>query len=132
MKLKYEETTYKIIGAAMRVHAKFGSGFQEVIYQRALATELEEIKMIFQREFTMPIKYKKRQIGARRVDFLIDGKISLEIKAITKLEKVHIAQALNYLEVYNLETGLLINFGSESLEYRRLINNKFDPNLAQV
>ena len=126
MKLKYEEITFKVIGAAMRVHSKLGSGFQEVVYQRALQSEFKETEIIFEREFPMAITYNGEQIGERRVDFIIDGKISLEIKAISKLERVHISQALNYLETYNLETGLLINFGSESLEYKRLINNKFD------
>ena len=123
--LKYKEITEKIIGAAMRVHAALGNGFQEVIYQRALALELEEVGLTFEREFTMPVYYKGRQVGERRVDFLADGKISVELKAITQLEPVHFAQARNYLEAYNLEVGLLINFGSISLQFKRLQNPKF-------
>lgn len=123
--LKYKDVTEKIIGSAMKVHAVLGNGFQEVIYQRALEMELNESKLIYAREFEMPIYYKGKQIGERRVDFLIDKKISVELKAITKLEPVHYAQARNYLEAYNLEVGLLINFGNISLEFKRLQNPKF-------
>ncbi len=126
--LKYKEITEKIIGSSMRVHAALGNGFQEVIYQRALEIELEESALKVAREFSMPIYYKGRQIGERRVDFLIDEKISVELKAVIKLEPVHFAQARNYLEAYNLEIGLLINFGSISLEFKRLENPKYKPN----
>ena len=122
--LKYKEITEKIIGAAMKVHAALGNGFQEVIYQRALEIELEESGLKIAREFTMPIYYKGRKIGERRVDFLIQEIISVELKALLKLEPVHFAQAINYLEAYNLEIGLLLNFGSASLEIKRLLNKK--------
>ena len=125
---KFKEITEKIIGAAMKVHASLGNGFQEVIYQRALEIELEESGLKVAREFCMPVYYKGRQIGERRADFLIDEKISVELKAIIKLEPVHFAQARNYLEAYNLEVGLLINFGSISLEFKRLENPKYKPN----
>lgn len=123
--LKYKEITEKIIGAAMKVHSALGNGFQEVIYQRALEIELSEMSVSFAREFNMPVFYKNQQIGERRVDFLVDGKISVELKAIINLESVHFAQARNYLEAYNLEIGLLINFGSISLQFKRLQNPKF-------
>ena len=123
--LKYKESTEKIIGAAMKVHAALGNGFQEVIYQRALEIDLKELNVSFDREFSMPIYYKSQKIGERRVDFLIDKKISVELKAIIQLEPVHLAQARNYLEAYNLEVGLLLNFGSISLEFKRLHNPKF-------
>jgi GxxExxY protein len=123
--LKYKEITEKIIGAAMKVHAALGNGFQEVIYQRALEIELKEMNICFAREFSMPVYYKSQQIGERRVDFLIDKKISVELKAIIQLEPVHLAQARNYLEAYNLEVGLLLNFGSISLQFKRLHNPKF-------
>ena len=126
--LKYKEITEKIIGGAMRVHATLGNGFQEVIYQRALEIELEDSDLKVAREFCMPVYYKGRKIGERRVDFLIDEKISVELKAIIKLEPVHFAQARNYLEAYNLEVGLLLNFGSISLEFKRLENPKFKRN----
>ncbi|GEO10117.1 GxxExxY protein [Segetibacter aerophilus] len=123
--LKYKETTEKIIGAAMRVHAALGNGFQEVIYQRALAIEFMEIKMPFEREFNMKVYYKNLEVGERRVDFLVDGKIMVELKALVNLESVHLAQAKNYLEAYNVEVGLLINFGSQSPQFKRLENQKY-------
>jgi len=123
---KYSELTGKIIGCAMEVHKRLGNGFQEVIYQRALEIEMKLTGIEFSREYEMPIFYRDEQIGTRRVDFLVGGLVSVELKALTKLEDVHLAQAINYLEAYNLEIGLLINFGAKSLEYRRLINPKFN------
>lgn len=122
---KYSELTSKIIGCAMTVHKTLGNGFQEVIYQRALAIEMNLAGIAFNREFEMPIFYKKEQIGTRRVDFLVEGIISVELKAIIKLEDVHFAQAINYLEAYNLEIGLLVNFGETSLNFKRHTNKKF-------
>jgi GxxExxY protein len=121
---KYSELTEKIIGCAMRVHAALGNGFQEVIYQRALDIEMFENGLKFGREITIPVHYKNNQIGERRVDFLVENIICVELKAIIQLEKVHMAQAKNYLETFNLEVGLLLNFGSISLEFRRLENLK--------
>lgn len=109
----------------MRVHTALGSGFQEVIYQRALEIEMSEEHLEFVREFEMVIYYKNHQIGARRVDFLIAEEIAVELKALSKLEDLHLAQAINYLEAYDLEIGLLINFGAKSLEFRRVSNNHF-------
>ncbi len=123
---KYSELTSKIIGCAMTVHKALGNGFQEVIYQRALEIELADNGIAFSREHEMPIYYKKQQIGTRRVDFLVEGVVSVELKAIIQLEDVHFAQAINYLEAYDLEIGLLINFGSKSLQFKRLINSKFN------
>jgi GxxExxY protein len=122
---KYSDLTGKIIGCAMRVHSALGNGFKEVIYQRALQIEMADEGIAFTREQEMPIYYKRQQIGTRRVDFLVEGVVSVELKAITKLEDVHLAQAINYLEAYDLEIGLLINFGSKSLEHKRIINRKF-------
>ncbi len=122
---KYSELTGKIIGCAMEVHKILGNGFQEVIYQRALAKEMILQGVGFSREHEMPIFYKEDQIGTRRVDFLVEEFVSVEIKAVTKTEDVHLAQAINYLEAYDLEIGLLINFGAKSLEFKRLINSKF-------
>ncbi|MCL2510684.1 MAG: GxxExxY protein [Bacteroidales bacterium] len=122
---KYSELTSKIIGCAMEVHSILGSGFQEVIYQRALEIEMRLAGIDFQREYEMPIYYKEKRIGTRRVDFLVEGVVSVEIKAITKLEDVSFAQAINYLEAYNLEIGLLINFGEISLNFKRLTNKKY-------
>ena len=124
---KYSELTEKIIGCAMRVHSKLGNGFQEVIYQRALALELEKANLLFVRELEMPIYYDDVDIGRRRVDFLVDEKILVELKAVSQLEKVHLAQALNYLEAFKLEIGLLINFGNTRLEFKRLIKSRKGP-----
>ncbi len=109
----------------MEVHKILGNGFQELIYQRALAKEMVFQNLAFAREFEMPIFYKSEQIGTRRVDFLVENVISVELKAVNKLDDLHLAQAINYLEAYNLEIGMLINFGAKSLEFKRLINPKF-------
>jgi GxxExxY protein len=122
---KYSELTSKIIGCAMTVHQTLGNGFQEVIYQRALAIEMHLAGISFHREQDMPIFYREKQIGTRRVDFLVEEVISVELKAITKLDNTNLAQAINYLEAYNLEIGLLINFGEPSLNFKRLTNKKY-------
>ena len=123
---KYSELTGKIIGCAMRVHSALGNGFQEVIYQRALEIEMSDVGLSFSREYEMPVYYKNQQIGTRRADFLVKEVVSVELKALTTLEDVHLAQAINYLEAYDLEVGLLINFGAKSLQHKRLINRKFN------
>jgi GxxExxY protein len=126
---KYSEITEKIIGCAMKVHRTLGNGFQEVIYQRALAIEMRNQGLDFERELEMPIFYEEEQIGTRRVDFFVEDKIMVELKAIIQLQKVHLAQAINYLEAYLIEIGLLINFGSTSLEFKRLtIEKKLSQN----
>lgn len=122
---KYSELTSKIIGCAMTVHSELGNGFQEVIYQRALAIEMNLQGLDFSREHEMPVFYKNEQIGTRRVDFLVGGWIAVELKAIIELQEVHLAQAINYLEAYDLEVGLLINFGAKSLQFKRLTNKSF-------
>jgi GxxExxY protein len=124
-KLKHGDLTSGVIKSSYAVHNILGNGFQEVIYQRALEIELRTAQIPYLREYEMPIYYWREIIGSRRVDFLINEIISVELKAITNLESVHLAQALNYLEAYNLEIGLLINFGQTSLEIKRLFNNKF-------
>ena len=122
---KYSEITGKIIGCAMRVHAALESGFQEVIYQRAMAIEMADAGLEFSREHDMPIFFKNHQIGTRRVDFLVEKVVSLEIKAKSNLENLDLSQGINYLEANNLEVGLLINFGARSLQHKRLANSKF-------
>lgn len=124
---KYSELTSKVIGCAMTVHRALGNGFPEVIYQRALAMELNLLDIPFSREFEMPVFYREVQIGIRRVDFLIDGILCVELKAMSRLEDGHFAQAINYLEAYNSEIGLLINFGEPSLNFKRLTNKKYNP-----
>lgn len=123
---KYSELTGKIIGCAMKVHSALGNGFQEVIYQRALEIEMTDSGISFTREHEMPVYYKGQQIGTRRVDFLVEGVVSVELKAITELQDVHLAQAINYLEAYDLEIGLLINFGAKSMQHKRIVNRKFN------
>jgi GxxExxY protein len=125
-KYKYSEITGKIIGCAMKVHSALGNGFQEVIYQRALEIEMTDQGLSFRREQEMPIYYKQQQIGTRRVDFLVEGVVSVELKAISTLDDTHLAQGINYLEAYDLEVGLLINFGAKSLQHKRLVNKKFN------
>lgn len=124
---KYSELTGKIIGCAMEVHKALGNGFQEVIYQRALEYEMELQGISFVREFEMPIFYKVKPIGTRRVDFLVETIISVELKAVISLDPSNLAQAINYLEAYNLEVGLLINFGEPKLKFHRLVNKKYKP-----
>jgi len=122
--MKYQDLTHKIIGCAMEVHKALGNGFQEVIYQRALAIELNYADIEFEREKEMYIHYREKNIGTRRVDFFIESNIMVEIKAVINLEDVHLAQAMNYVEAYNMEIGLLINFGAKSLQFKRVHNNK--------
>lgn len=122
--MQHEELTRKIIGCAMAVHSALGNGFQEVIYQRALVIELTDCGLNFSREHEMDIFYKDQKVGNRRVDFFVEEKVMVEIKALIKLEDVHLAQAMNYIQAYELEIGLLINFGSRSLEFKRVHNNK--------
>lgn len=121
--MKHSDITQRIIGCAMRVHSTLGNGFQEVIYQRALAIEMGVEGLRFEREKEMPIFYRDREIGSRRVDFFVEGCVMVEIKAMLQLEDVHYAQARNYLEAYNLEVGLLINFGAKSLEFKRIFHH---------
>ena len=121
--LKYKDITEKIIGAAFDVHSFLGNGFQEVIYQRALAWEMYQRDLEFAREIEQDIYYKglPEPVGNRRANFVVEGKVLVELKAIIQLEDVHLAQALNYLKAYKLDVGLLINFGSKSLTFKRLV-----------
>jgi GxxExxY protein len=120
--MKHKEITHKIIGCAMAVHSELGNGFREVIYQRALDIEMTKQGLVFQREMSMNIYYDGHDIGTRRVDFFVEECIMLEIKAIIQLDAVHLAQAMNYCQAYNLPIGLLINFGAKSLDFKRVYN----------
>lgn len=113
----------------MQVHSTLGNGFQEVIYQRALEIEMRYAGLVFEREKELPIFYRGENIGTRRVDFFVDNKIMVELKAIIVLEDVHLAQAMNYLEAYKMEIGLLINFGAKSLQFKRVHNNSLNANV---
>lgn len=110
----------------MNVHSEMGNGFQEVIYQRCVEIELQEKGLQFARELEMPLYYKNNQVGSRRADFLVEDKVLLELKAVSEITTTHHAQILNYLQAYKLQVGLLINFGEESLKFKRFINSKFD------
>ena len=120
-KYPLSDLTSKVIKCAIEVRKHLGNGFQEVIYQRALGIEFGLQNIPFEREFEMPLFYKGELIGTRRVDFFVDGKVMVELKAIIQLEDVHLAQAINYLEAYKMEVGLLMNFGSKSLEFKRVM-----------
>jgi len=124
---KYSDITEKVIGCAMRVHQRLRNGYQELIYHRCLIIEFKKTSLSFLNEIELPIFYDDTEVGRRGVDFLIESKVIVEIKAVSELTDAHLAQALNYLEVMNLEIGLLINFGSTSLEIKRLIHNKYKP-----
>jgi GxxExxY protein len=121
--LKHKDITEKIIGASFEVHSFLGNGFQEVIYQRALAWEMSNLGLNFEREIELDIFYKElpKPIGRRRADFIVEDKVLVELKAIIQLDEVHLAQALNYLKAYKFEVGLLINFGTKSLTFKRVV-----------
>jgi GxxExxY protein len=121
---QFDEITYKIIGCAMKVHNKLGNGFQEVIYQRCLAIELSIAGLDYEREKDQVIYYNAINVGTRRADFIVQGNIMVEIKALINLEDVHLAQAKNYVVAYNLPIGLLINFGATSLQYKKVFTSK--------
>jgi GxxExxY protein len=122
--MKHKELTEKMIGYAMKVHSTLGNGFQEVIYQRALEIEMRKMGLGYTREMEMTIYYDGEDIGTRRVDFFVEDAVMVEMKAIVALEEVHLAQAMNYVEAYKMEIGLLLNFGSKSLQFKRVHNNK--------
>lgn len=124
--MEKDRLTYDIIGCAMRVHNTLGNGFQEVIYQKCLAIELGKAGISYIRELEHPIFYDGIEVGKRRADFVIEGKLSVEIKALINLEDVHLAQAKNYTVAYDFPIGLLINFGSQSLQYKLIFNPKYN------
>jgi len=130
--MKHEELTHKIIGCAMKVHSVLGNGFQEVIYQRALAIEMEKQNLSFKREMEMTIFYDGVDIGTRRVDFFVEDVIMVELKALIKLEDVHLAQTMSYCQAYKLPIGLLINFGAKSLEFKRVYNINHPDNTDYI
>ncbi len=125
--MEHEELTRKIIGCAMQVHTTLGNGFQERIYAEALQIEMAMAGLHFEREMEMPIYYRDHQIGTRRVDFFVEGCVMVEIKAVIELLDVHLAQAINYCEAYKMRIGLLINFGSRKMTFKRVHNNKLPP-----
>lgn len=125
-KMTLDEITYKINGCAMKVHNTLGNGFQEVIYQRCLAIELSKAGLNFGREVEQTIFYDGVEVGTRRADFTVEGKVIVELKALINLEDVHLAQAKNYVVAYDFPIGLLINFGAISLQFKKIFNPKYN------
>lgn len=125
-----DQITYKINGCAMKVHRTLGNGFQEVIYQRCLAIELERAGLDFDREKEHDIFYDGIQVGTRRADFVVEDTVIVELKALVNLEDVHLAQAKNYVVAYDKPIGLLINFGARSLQFKKVFNSKLNPNIS--
>ena len=121
-----DDLTYKVIGCAMKVHNKLGNGFQEFIYQRCLAIEMEKVGLNFGREVEQKIYYDGIEVGKRRVDFVVEDQLILELKAFVDLEDAHLAQAKNYVVAFDFPCGLLINFGAASLQYKRVFNSKYN------
>ncbi|MDJ0597753.1 MAG: GxxExxY protein [Crocosphaera sp.] len=127
--MKLEEVTYKVIGCSMKIHNTLGNGFQEVIYQRCLAIELQKAGLTFEREKEQAIYYEGIHVGTRRADFVVENKIIVELKAVINLENVHLAQAKNYVVAYDFSVGLLINFGSTSLQYKKIFNPNYNEKI---
>ena len=130
--MEKDELTFKIIGCAMRVHPILGNGFQEVIYQRCLAIELQRAGLAFAREVEHPIFYDGINVGTRRADFVVENKVIVELKALINLEDVHLAQAKNYVVAYKFEKGLLINFGAMSLQYKLIFNPTLNSENSKI
>jgi GxxExxY protein len=130
--MNLDELTYKINGCAMKVHNTLGNGFQEVIYQRCLAIELDKANISYQREQEHDIYYDEIQVGTRRADFVVEDKVIVELKALINLEDVHLAQAKNYVVAYDKPIGLLINFGSKSLQFKKVFNPKYNTQNPQI
>ncbi|MGK7880662.1 MAG: GxxExxY protein [Crocosphaera sp.] len=127
--MKLEDITYKVIGCSMKIHNTLGNGFQEVIYQRCLAIELQKVGLTFEREKEQPIYYEGIHVGTRRADFVVENKIIVELKALINLENVHLAQAKNYVVAYDFSVGLLINFGATSLQYKKIFNPNYNEKI---
>ena len=125
--MEKDPITYKIIGCAMKIHNTLGNGFQEVIYQRCLQIEMERAGLNFGREIEQTIFYEDIEVGTRRADFIVENQVVVELKAVVNLEGVHLAQAKNYVVAYNFPKGLLINFGSTSLQYKLIFNPRLNP-----
>lgn len=128
LNMKYEELTHKIIGCAIEVHSQLGNGFTDSIYQQALAFEMAMNNLHFERNKEMILQYKGHEVGTHLVDFFVEDKIMVDIKSILNIEEVHLAQSINNVEAYNMEVGLLLNFGSKRLQFKRVhnIKNKVD------
>ena len=120
-KILFKELSYKIIGAAMEVHRMLGSGFLEAVYEAALAHEFTLRGIPFERQIELPVRYKGKLVGHYVADFVVNGQIILELKAVSALTKAHEAQAHNYLAATGLRLAILLNFGAESLQQKRIV-----------
>jgi len=132
MKMTLDQITYKINGCAMKVHNTLGNGFQEVIYQRCLAIELEKAGLGYAREQEHVIYYEGIEVGTRRADFVVEDQVIVELKALVQLEDVHLAQAKNYVVAYDKPIGLLINFGGRSLQFKKIYNPKYNQDNPKI
>ncbi len=121
-KYKYSDITEKIIGCSFNVHKQLGNGFPEVIYHRCLEIEFNKSGLKYKTESGVPIYYDNIEVGKRRADFVVEDNVLLEIKAMQTIEDICVSQTLNYLKAFNLEVGLLVNFGEKSLKVKRFIN----------
>jgi GxxExxY protein len=130
--MELDEITYRINGCAMKVHRTLGNGFPEVIYQRCLAIELRKNGLDFVREQEQLIYYEGEMVGKRRADFIVEGKVIVELKAVFNLEDAHLAQAKNYVVAYDFEIGLLINFGATSLQYKKVFHPVKHPIIPKI
>jgi GxxExxY protein len=130
--MNLDEITYKVNGCAMKVHNTLGNGFQEVIYQRCLALELQKAGLNFGREIEQTIFYEGIEVGIRRADFIVENRIIVELKAVINLEDVHLAQAKNYVVAYDFPIGLLINFGAVSLQFKKVFNAKYNSDNLKI
>ncbi|MBI4631233.1 MAG: GxxExxY protein [Chloroflexi bacterium] len=123
----YDELTYKIIGIAMTVHNELGPGLNEEMYKKAMSILLDEQEIVYSREFAIPINFRNRLLGTFKLDFIVNQKVIVEVKAVSSFAPIHEQQLLTYLTASGLPVGLLINFGASSLQHKRL----FPPNAVQ-
>lgn len=126
--MEKDSLTYTVIGCALKVYNTLGPGFPEVIYQRCLAIELKRAGLSFVRELNRTVYYEDIEVGKRRADFVVENKLTVELKAKVNMVAANLAQAKNYTKAYDFPRGLLFNFGSTSLQYKLLFNPKYnDP-----
>jgi GxxExxY protein len=120
-KILFKELSYAVVGAAMEVHRSLGPGFLESVYEAALAHELALRGIPFEQQKRLPVQYKGQLVGDYVADFVVDGKIILELKAVSSFATAHEAQAHNYLAATGLRLAILLNFGAGSLQQKRIV-----------
>ncbi len=129
--MKFAPLTGTIIGCAMNVHRQLGNGFREIVYQRCLYIELKKMGLECKREVPMEIFYESEWVGTKKLDIIVGQKVLIEIKVLPELNKTSYSQVINYLKVFDLEVGLLLNFGMESLQFKRFVHSKSPRNPFQ-